>query len=199
MNLNDYRTIFVVSIFGLVLIVVIPSIFLFFPLKTVNEGFSEFWLSGNAQMIDGYPFNVDVDKEYRLSLGVCNHMGSSESYRVYAKFSNDTSLLPAINSGVGSSLPPLYEYSLFVKNEETQDLELIFRFDDVVIKDNVLSIGNLVINGATFPVNVSVTWNSANNGYFFEFFFELWRYNNENNAFKFDDRFVGLFLNMTGY
>jgi len=56
----------------------------------------------------------------------------------------------------------------------------------------------LMMNGVTFNVDKSASWDVENNGYYYQLFMELWIYNVEFQAFEFHNRFVGLWLNMTG-
>ena len=72
-----------------------------------------------------------------------------------------------------------------------------FGFGDVVVEGDSLSVGEVVVDGVTFPVDVFAVWDSEREGYFFQLFFELWRYDVDSRSFSFDDRFVGLWLNMT--
>jgi hypothetical protein len=67
----------------------------------------------------------------------------------------------------------------------------------VNVVGNTLSVGKVVIDGAALPVGASAAWDSDSEGYFFQLFFELWRYDVASHNFKFDNRFVGLWLNMT--
>jgi hypothetical protein len=79
--------------------------------------------------------------------------------------------------------------------------------DNVVTVDNVttvlpienstLSVGKITINGTVFPVDASTSWDSENNGFYLRISFELWRYNSTLKDFSFDNRLVGLRLNMT--
>ena len=58
-------------------------------------------------------------------------------------------------------------------------------------------MGDITINGTVFPVDASMSWDSESSGFYFRLSFELWRYDEQLNDFSFDDRTVGLRLNMT--
>ena len=196
MNLEEYRVLFLVVTLGLALVAVSPVLGVVVP-QGGSERFSEFWLLGPGHMAEGYPFSVGVDEEYSVFVGVGNHMGDSEYYRVYVKFSNGTQSLPDIDGGVPSILFPLYEYRFFVVDGEVWEMPVTFGFEDVVVEGDVLVVGDVTINGVSFPVDVSAVWESEGGGYFFQLFFELWRYDVELDSFRFDSQIVGLWLNMT--
>jgi hypothetical protein len=196
-NLEDYRTLFIVATLGLALVIVSPALSMVVPFGGGSERFSEFWLLGPDHMAEGYPFNVDAGEEYSVFVGVGNHMGDSEYYMVNVNFCNATQSLPDINSSAPSFLFPLSEYRFFVGDGGVWESAVIFVFEDVVVEDDVLSVGNVTINGASFPVDGSVVWDSEKEGYFFELSFELWRYDVDSRSFRFADQFVGLWLNMT--
>jgi hypothetical protein len=197
-NLEEYRTLFMVATIVLALVAVSPVVGLVVP-QGGSERFSEFWLLGPDHMAEGYPFNVRAGEEYSVFVGVGNHMGCSEYYRVYVKLGNGSDFLPDIDGGVPSSLPALYEYRFFVGDSEVWESAVTFGFEGVVVDGDVLSVGNVIVDGVAFPVGASAVWDTERGGYFFVLFFELWRYDVEYDSFKFDDRFVGLWLNMTAF
>jgi hypothetical protein len=196
MNLEEYRTLFLVVTLVLVLVAVSPVLSVVVPFGGGSESFSELWLLGPNHMAEGYPSNVSDGEEYSVFVGVGNHMGCSEYYRVYVKIGTGSEVLPDIDGGVPSSLSSLYEYRFFVADGGVWESAVSFGFEDVVVEGDVLSVGEVVVDGVSFPVDVSAVWDAEKEGYFFVLFFELWRYDGEYNSFRFDDRFVGLWLNL---
>jgi hypothetical protein len=97
---------------------------------------------------------------------------------------------------VDSSLDPLYEFRLFLGDGDSWESPLTFGFEDVFVEDDVLVVGNVEVNGVSFPVGASAVFDAVGGGGFFQLFFELWRYDLVSESFRFDDRFVGLQLNM---
>jgi len=197
-NLDDYRALFLVVTLGLALIVASPLFGVIVPFGGGSERFSEFWLLGPSHMAEGYPFNVTAGEEYRVFVGVGNHMGGSEYYMVSVKFRNSSQSLPDITGSEPSSLPTLYEYRFFVGDGEVWEMPVTFGFEDVVVEGDFLVVGDVTVDGVVFPVDVSAVWDVERGGCFFQLFFELWRYDVMSESFRFDDRFVGLWLNMTG-
>ena len=196
MNLESYRALFLVLTIGLALAIASPAIAEILPQRN-PELFSELWLLGPDHKAEGYPFNVSAGEDYGVFVGVGNQMTETEYYMVYVKLCNTTDPSLDVNASIPSSCEPLYEYKSFIGSGKTWETYVTFRFEDVVVAGDVLSVGNFVINDTTFPIGVSTTWNSDGKGFIFELSFELWLYDVVNDSFQFDDRFVSLFLNMT--
>lgn len=196
MKLEDYKVIFVaVGLIG-ILLFASPALALVLHLPA-GEKFSELYILGPGHMAEDYPFNVTEGLNYLVYVGVGNHMGSSTYYVVYVKFRNETEPLPNAITGTPSLLPPLYEYRMFLRDNETSEFPLNFSFSSVSFSDNQSTVGNLVINGIQHSVSNSVLWDAENSGYYYQVFVELWIYNVESDAFTFHNRFVGRWLNMT--
>ena len=204
MNLDDYRTLFIVVTLGLALIAASPAIALVVSFEGSSEQFSEFWLLDSNHAVEDYPFNVSVGEMYSVFVAAGNHMGSPEYYKVYVKFGNSTQL--DFNSSKPSSLPPLYEMQGFAGDGESWESLVTFGFQDVSIVDNatnytprddVLSVNEVTINEIAFPVDVHTGWDAENGGFDFRLSFELWHYDSESKSFIFHNCIVGLPLNMT--
>jgi hypothetical protein len=73
-----------------------------------------------------------------------------------------------------------------------------FGFQDVSVEEDVVSVGEVTINDVVFSVDASARWDAENDGFYFQLFFELWRYDVKLQGFRFHDRFVGIWLKMTG-
>ena len=197
MNLEDYRIVFVVSGLILILVASAPTLSLVFPLSG-GERFSELWILGPNHMAEDYPFNVVNDTVYNVFLGIGNHMGSSAYYMVYVKFRNQSEPLPNATAGTPSLLSPLYECRVFLRDGKIWETALTFSFSGVSFFENQSFVERLVINDVVFSVGKLALWDGGNNGFYFQVFMELWIYNVGFDAFEFHNRFVGLWLNMTG-
>jgi len=198
MNLEEYRTVFAAGSLVTMLIVAAPTLGLIVPFPTGMERFSEFWVLGPNHMAEDYPFNVRVNESYSVFVGVGNHMGVSSYYLVYVKFRNQTQPLPNATASEPSPLPPLYEYQAFVADGGTWEAPLTFRILEVSRNDDYMLIDRLSINDVVFVVNSSAVWDSEYKGFYYQLFLELWLYDVTLQSFKFHNRFVGIWLNMTG-
>lgn len=197
MNLEDYRTVFAVSGLILILVASAPTLSLVLPFSG-GERFSELWVLGPNRMAEDYPFNVVNDTVYNVFLGVGNHMGSSAYYMVYVKFRNQSEPLPNATAGTPSPLSPLYEYRVFLRDGKTWETPLTFSFSGVSFFENQSFVESFTVNDVVFSVGKLALWDGDNNGFYFQVFMELWIYNAGSDAFWFHNRFVGIWLNMTG-
>ena len=198
MNLEEYKSVFAVTTLGLILVVAFPTVSMVLPFPDGGERFSELWLLGPEHMAEGYPFNVRTsDAQGPIYVGVGNHMGSSEYYVVYVKFRNQTQPLPNATVSEPSPLPPLYEFQFFLADGETWETPVSFIVEDVGFEGNSSFVTEISVNDRVFPVDVFSSWDSEQDGFYFQLFFELWLYSGDLQGFQFHDRFVGIWLNMT--
>jgi len=191
-NLEDYRVVFAVSGLILILVASAPTLSLVLPFSG-GECFSELWILGPNHMAEDYPFNVVNDTVYNVFLGIGNHMGSSSYYMVYVKFRNQSEPLPNATAGTHSPLNATAEYRIFLQGGESWEAPLTFSF-----LGNQSLIQSLIVNNVEFAVNKTALWDGENNGYYYQLFLELWIYDAESDAFQYHNRFVGIWLNMTG-
>ena len=197
LRLEDYKAVF--ATLGLIGVLLFASPTLGLVLRLPGgEKFSELWVLGPGHMAEDYPFNVKAGEDYLVYVGVGNHMGSSAYYVVYVKFRNQSEPLPNATAGMPSPLPPLYEYRAFIENDESWEHPLNFSFSNVSFNENGCLVGNLTVNDVVFNVDKVAGWDAENSGFYYQLFIELWIYNVEPAAFEFHNRFVGLWLNMTG-
>jgi len=195
MNLEDYQTVFTVTVLGLVLVSASPTISLYLP--SGGEPFSELWVLGPNRMAEDYPFNVTVGEECSVFVGVGCHMGGSTYYAVYVKFRNQTQPLPNATLSEPSPLEPLCKFQVSVADEMTWESQVNFTVLGVVRLGNSTFVRYLSINDVVFEVNSTATWDSEYRGFFYQVFFELWIYDTAVSSFQYHNRFVGLWLNVT--
>jgi hypothetical protein len=196
MKLEEIRTLFIVVTLGCTLVAASPVLGLMLP-EVGSQRFSELWLLGSDHMIDGLPSAVAAGEVYDVFLGVGNHMGGSEYYRIYMKVGNSSDFLPDLDDRMSSVLSSVYEYHFFVGDGGVWESTVRFGFEDFDVEGDVLVVGGITVDRLNFPVEFSLEWDSEDEGYFLVLFFELWRYDVESDVFRFDDRFVGLWLDLT--
>ena len=197
MNLEDYKTVFAAMGLIGVLLFASPALSLVVHLPG-GEKFSELWVLGPEHTAAGYPFNVSADVSYLVYVGVGNHVGESAYYSVEVKLRNETDDLPNVTVDAPSPLPSLYEYRLFLQDGQSWEESLNFSFLQVSTGQNTSMVGGVTVNGVTVGVYKPNVWDEENGGYFYELFMELWIYNVTSDAFQYNNRFVGLYLDMTG-
>jgi len=198
LKFQDYRILFQVATLTLVLLAVSPALSLIVSFPRGGESFSELLLLGPNHMAEDYPFNVQVGESYNLFLGLGNHLGHSAYYLVYVKFRNQTQPLPNATSSEASFLPSLHEFQFLAADGDVWETAIMFEILNISIQADTLVVDGISINGRAFRVGSSSIWDSENSGFYFQLFFELWLYNTARSSFQFHDRFVGIWLNMTG-
>jgi uncharacterized membrane protein len=197
MKFQDYRTLFQAASLISALLAASPALSLIASFPKGSEGFSELWLLNSNYMAEDYPFNVRTGESYGLFLGVGNHLGHSAYYLVYAKFRNQSQPLPNASDSEPSSLPSVYEFQFFLADGGVLETPITFEILDTSVQDNSMIVESVLINDKAFEVGCSSIWDSENNGFYFQLFFELWLYNTTVSSSHFHDRFVGIWLNMT--
>jgi len=196
MSLEDFKLLYVLSCLGLGLIILSPTLAMVVKLPS-GERFSELWLLGSGHMAEDYPFNVAEGQACKVYLGIGNHMGGLEYYKVYVKFRNQTEHLPDALNGTPSILDPVLEYRMFLRENEVWEREVLFSFEGISFDGNFCKVSSLVVDGCMLNVDKSAVWDEENHGFYFQLFFELWVYNNTLADFQYHNRFVWIWLNMT--
>jgi hypothetical protein len=196
-SLDDCRLVFIaVGLVG-VLVCSVPAASVFVRLPG-GERFSELYVLGPGRMAEDYPFNVSAGASYMVYLGVVDHLGGAAYYEVCVKFRNASESLPNGTSVEPSPLPVLYTYRVFLTDGQAWEGALSFGFDDVVFGENVSLVGKVLVNDAVVGVDKVAVWDGVNNGYYYQFVVELWLYSATSRSFGYHNRFVSLWLNMTG-
>lgn len=183
----------------LILVAAIPTLTLFVKIPSSSEQFSELWLLGPDHKAENYPFNVGVNETYTVYVRVSNRLGESAYYRILAKFRNQTQSVPVAANSTPSTLPALYEYNVFVASDDSWEGELSFRIESVVGQNNTVVVRQMSFNyvALAFDPPSQAIWDSQRDGFYYQLFLELWRYDLTSQAFEYDNRFVALWLNFT--
>jgi len=197
-KIEEYRGLFMTGSLILILIVAAPTLGLFIRIPDSSEKFSELWLLGPTRKAEGYPFDVQVDESYLIYVGVANRLGRSAYYRVYVKLRNQSQPLPAASNSSPSMLPRLYEFDMFIGDDEVWEKPLDFAVLEVLTANDTMLLKSLEINEYVFQVDEFSVWDEERLGFYYQLFFELWLYNTSSSSFRYHNRFVGIWLNMTG-
>ena len=197
MKLADYKRIFfAVGLIGVLLIA--SPILEVFRLPS-GEAFSELYLLGPNHIAQDIPFNVAVDLNYSVYLGVGNHLGESAYYVCYVKLRNQTEPLPDETAQTPSPLPPLYQYRSIIQDGKNWTAPLTFSISNVSVSQNQSKLESITINNAKFDVAKTAQFDPENSGYYYQLFVELWAFNSQSGAFQYQDRYVYFWLNVTSH
>lgn len=162
-----------------------------------GQEFSELYILGSNQTFANLPFNIEADVNYSVYLGVVNHLGSSCYYTCLVKMANKSVSLPNATLEAPSSLPALYEFNSLLSDGGTWEVPLTFQVNALTFLDGTSTLNSITFNGVEFVVNRTSAWDSANAGYYYYLFVELWVFNSTLGTSQYNDRFVSLVLNMT--
>ena len=194
---RNLKIAYVVSCLILGLIILAPTLSLVVTLPVSSERFSELWVLGSEHTAENNPLNVKVDEYRTVYLGVRNHMRDLEYYVIYVKLRNQSEPLPDIANGTASGLRQLFEYRVVLEDGDIWEKQIQFAVDSVSFDGNSSKVMNLLVDGYALGVNETALWDPAKNGFYYQLFFGLWRFDYSTSHFEFHDRFVGLWLNAT--
>jgi uncharacterized membrane protein len=198
MKLQEYKVLFIVVISVSALLVASPALqrLLVYP---QTEFFTEIGLLGPEHNAENYPFNITLNENYEVFLGISNHLEHCAYYVVQVKFRNQTQSAPDTFARTPSSLSPLYSVNVIVADKEAWELPVTFSFDYSYDENNSqVNFNRMMFNGATLNLNgYSATWDAEKSRFFGNLIFELWIYNDAVGGFTYHERYNDLKFNMT--
>ncbi|MEM3765621.1 MAG: hypothetical protein QXU46_01180 [Candidatus Bathyarchaeia archaeon] len=170
-----------------------------------TEFFTEFWILDADHRAENYPFNISRNHDYTIYLGIGNRLGYCAYYMVQVKFLNwsQLELMPTrfgpIEERLPSSLPPLFNFTAFVADEQIYEIPITFSFNYTWDQPpSKVELSSLKFNGVWLNMsNYRISWNAEKSEFRGFLFFELWLYNGSAGSFQYHGRFVGLWFNMT--
>jgi hypothetical protein len=195
-NLKSIKLIYFVACVGLCLVILSPTLLGIFSFPE-REGFSSIWVLGADRRFGDYPFMVSAGEINTVYVGVENYMGGVKYYLVYVNLRSQTDPWPGDTAVLPDDLVPVSEYRVFLRNGESFEKEISFSFTEVSFDGNVSRVLGLSIDGRFVDVEKESVWDSENNVFFYQLFFELWIYNPEISDFEFHNRSVGFWLNLS--
>jgi len=193
LNHENLKLFYAFSCITLGLIILLPALssVITFP---EGETFSELWLLGSNNQIESGALNVSEARPFTVHLGVANHMGAAEYYRVYAKFRQQNEPLPNKTGELPSPLEPVFDCHLFLSNNEIWNGNFTFSLEEISFQENFAHVSKLSINDNEVNVNKIVAWDEESKGFYCQLFFELWIYNSTASGFQFHNHYVSLWL-----
>ena len=196
---KDFRNFFIAGVMTLILVAATPTIAMFVHLPSSSASFSELSLLGPELDARNYPFNIKRNETYRVYVSVGNRLGQTAYYQILVKLCNQTQASPVTSNSTPSTMPALYQYNFFAANGDTWQSELTFSIENSTKQNQTSAIERMIINRVTVTLDPAsqATWNITRAGFYYQLLLELWRYNLASEAFQYDNRFVGLWLNVT--
>jgi hypothetical protein len=198
MRLQQYKVFFIIVVVIAALFVSSPALqrLLVYPR---TDFFTELWLLGPGHMGENYPFNITRNENYSVFLGIGNNLGQCEYYVVEVKFRNETMSAPDSFNRTASSLPSLYNMTVFVPDRQVWEQRLTFQFDyKFDANHSRVEFNSMTLNGVILNLpELYSSRNATTNIVYGNLIFELWIYNESTNLLDYHNRFVDLKFNMT--
>ena len=200
MNFENVKLIYSFLCLALCLFLLLPAMLLIISTLGINsagEEFSELWILGPNEYVEGYPLTTSLNRPFKVYLGAGNSLNRVAYYVIYVKLRNQ--IEPSANSFAGkpSPLQPIFEYRFSLANNGIWEKELSFSFEDVGFDENLCRLSRLSIDGSSLSLDKVAFWDVENEGFYYQLFFELWIYNSDSLGFEFHNRSVGLWINMS--
>jgi hypothetical protein len=190
--LNRFRYGLIFLVLSLVIIVFLATLNLLVVFPSQEEPVSEIWLLDSNHQTDDFPSAVIVGEEYDFYLGVGNRMNSEKSYRVYVKLGNYPQELPGLVNSDPSPLPPLYEYAFTIEDGRIREIPFKFKVVDAYLTDDGLIISDISIDGNIIPLDKIIKFDSIDNSFSFQLFFELWIAGENEISLQYLQNYVGI-------
>ena len=198
MNIQEHKGLFIVIISVSALLIASPALqrLLVYP---QTDFFTELWLLGPEQKAENYPFDITRNNNYGVYLGIGNHLGQCAYYVVEVKFRNESMSAPNRLERTPSSLPSLFNITVFVPDNSVWEQFLTFSLDyEFKPSFSRVDFYSLTLNDVTLSLNgLSSEWNFTTSRFYGNLIFELWIYNGSTGFFDYHERFVDLKLKMT--
>ncbi len=143
-----------------------------------------------------YPYNLTSGDVYPLYFTIGNHLGSQARYKLEVKFRTQNQSGPDSFNHTASSLPPLTDFVFNVEDEQSLELRVDLAFN-YHIDSREATLNSLDVNGTSVDMdNLPIAWDSKENAYLGNIFFELYLYNDASGSFQYNQRYVGLWVNL---
>jgi hypothetical protein len=156
-----------------------------------EKGFFQVWITDSNGSVLGPVLPVSSNQSYLITLGVQNTMGYIEYCRLSTRFQS----APLAN--VSTSSEKLKDFQFFLLDNETWTKNISFMVDSTT-EDGMIRIHGIGLDDSYFTANLTSTFDSSQNGFFWQFRFELWAFNASSNGFYFTNTWASsAFLNIT--
>lgn len=195
-DIRDLEAVFLLVSFVGVLIIASPIVLTYIP-SSPAERFTELYILGSEHAADNYPFNIEAGEKYRFYLVVVNQRGCSSYYRLLTKIRNTGEAPPNPVERSPSDQEAFYELPVLLGEGERWEEVFIITFPSIHLENDKIYVPELTLNGSSLQINKTLNWSDEKEGFYAELFFELWIYNKTPEAFQYDNRFVGIWVNVT--
>lgn len=191
MNLGQYKILAVVIAATVALFLASPVLSQLLS-NTQTDNFTEFSLLGPNHDTATYPYSIKSGQSFTLYLDIDNHLGYVGNYLIELKFGDEFSSLPNSFNKTSSTQPVLWETPVTVDNQKKLEMPLT-----ISLTYDSATLRSITINGYSVDGKSIVVTSDPKGGLFGNLFFELWLFNDTTNSYDYNQRYVGLWLNLT--
>jgi len=124
-------------------------------------------------------------------------MNDIEYYKILVKLRNQTDPVPVETPVTPSNLPALHEYDFVLEDEAIWERIVSFSFNYVYTSNTSCLVSSVMVDRYTFVVDKPTLKANNNDGFNYQLFFELWRFDRSVSTFSFTSSYVGIQLKMT--
>ena len=185
MNFDEYRMLFRVVTFVLILIVSFAFFTSVFTIPKTGERFFVLALLGSGKMAENYfPNNnstVLLNEEVSWYVEAYNYVPTVQYVSVVVKLINSTISSPdSVNCVPSPASYEIMNFSVFLTYEKSMLIPFVWKVSAIAIHDDLVEINSINFNGVVVPSRIG-----AMNGTNFRLVFELWQFNTTSNQFEF--------------
>ena len=197
MKLQEIKLSYIV-VFAVLALLVATPVLQYVIVYPQTEFFTEVWILDSNHKMDNVPFNVKSGESCSVYIDLSNHLGKLSYYQVQVKLRNQYEPGPDSLNQTPSSQPALYKIDTYVADNETWELPVSFSLNFVVESETGWRalLNSMVFNGETVALHGYQVLANANQQRLVNLYFEVWLYDEASGAFKYHERFVGLWLNL---
>ena len=183
MSLDEWRILFFSAGFLLILIIIAPFAWGFFPSN--EEQFTSMAVLGK-DMTEGKYFpndnaNITLGQETSWNVILYNHMDATQYMLVKVKLLDSHMSPPNNTLGTWSTEAPIYEIETILAKNETAIIPFQWKILNASTSGNNLAITKMTFNGQPSDLSINLT-----KGDKLRVILELWLYDTDLRAFKFD-------------
>jgi len=186
MNLDDYRIVFVLISFFLIICACVPLVTALLPTKE-DPFLAVAVLGENKKAESYYPSDdphIEVGEKVHWFIYLHNHMGELKYVALRVKLANSTFLTTNSISCNPNPAPIIYEVRRILLNNETWLYPFTWSIQSVESYESYLGIRRLTINDRNIE-----TWVIAKENNNYRIIFELWVYDENIDDFQFGWRY----------
>lgn len=169
--------------------VIICSMFVYiFIMPRPVQPIFPMWVLNEYRKAPTSQMTVSNNTSYLLYIGVENKMGRAEYCKILVKFRNLSMPIPSTANSTSAPLNSTLNFRFFLAKDEKWETNFEFKIMGNETEGSFI-IHNIEINGQLYEINLKSDWSEEFEGYYYQFIFELWLFN-ETREFSFSGVWV---------